>query len=64
MNIKGFAENLMNTVDNSRDYDYATDDQVVEELVKLLELLEPKDRERFCKWGVPKYQVSPEDCWS
>ena len=28
-----------------------------------LELLEPKDKEAFAKWGFPNQQSSVDDCW-
>lgn len=63
MKKKEFAKHLIQTIDNARELDGLSDDQVVEVVECLLGLLEPKDKERFAKWGTPEKQVDIKDCW-
>ena len=63
MTQKDFASNLIQIVDNSREFDNKTDEEIIKELVAFMSVLEPKDREKFSKWGFPKEQSTPMDCW-
>ncbi len=63
MNRSEYASHILQLVDNSRDLDGASDEQVVKEIEGFLEPLEPKDRERFAQWGHAKCQSTADKCW-
>lgn len=63
MKKRTFASQLLQTVDNSRDLDNASDEEIVDTLCELLSTLEPKDKKNFAQWGLPKEQTTPDKCW-
>ena len=63
MNKLDFCKNILQTVDNSRLLDGASDDEVVETISILLSTLTPKDTGKFSSWGMPNQQTTPEKCW-
>jgi hypothetical protein len=63
MTQKEFASQMLQVVDNSREIDGKSNDEIVNELVMFLSVLEPKNRETFSKWGFPKDQSTVTDCW-
>lgn len=58
MNKKELAIQIRQTVENAYSSTEAEND-----IIDFLDLLEPKDRERFAKWGNKKQQSTIEDCW-
>ncbi len=40
-----------------------SDNDFKDDLESFIDVLEPKDRDRFSKWGYPDVQVSPNECW-
>ena len=55
------AKQLIETITNN--YDMQQDHENETAVMALLDVLEPKDREQFSKWGFPNQQSSVEDCW-
>lgn len=64
MTQKEFCKQIIQMVDNCRDIDGLTDDELAERLTGLLEHLEPRDRVRFAKWGFPEQKSTPKECWN
>ncbi|MBC7847240.1 MAG: hypothetical protein H7Y10_12185 [Flavobacterium sp.] len=56
-----FAKQLIETVTNN--YDMQQDHENEPAVMALLEVLEPKDKEVFAKWGFPNQQSTVDDCW-
>jgi hypothetical protein len=56
------AKEILATVENlrARSLDNTV---IIEDIRSLLSQLEPKDRERFAKWGYPNQQSTPDECW-
>jgi hypothetical protein len=56
------AKTIVEMVDNFR---FVGDEEIV--IVKAIEsflnLLEPKDRERFAQWGTSKERSTAKECW-
>lgn len=53
-----FISQIIQTVENAE-----SNEEAREGVNSLVNLLEPKDRERFAKWGFKKDQSTPEKCW-
>jgi len=58
-----FASQMLQIVDNSRNIDGKSNEDIVSELKLFLSVLEPKDRVKFAKWGHPPHQVVESKCW-
>lgn len=58
MTKKEFAKQILETVQNNG---YVKES--IPSIMALLDTLEPKDREKFAKWGFPEQQSTPEKCW-
>ncbi len=64
MTRKEFSSQILQIVDNSREIDNLSDEQIVTALSLFMSsVLEPKNRESFAKWGFPKDKSTPNDCW-
>ena len=63
MTQKEFASQMLQIIDNSREIDGKSDEEIVKELTLFMSVLEPKNRETFSKWGFEKDQTTVENCW-
>lgn len=63
MNKKQFCSQILQTIDNARGIDGASDDEIIETLEGFMDLLTPVNRERFAKWGLPEHQTTVDKCW-
>ncbi|PJA24979.1 MAG: hypothetical protein COX57_05825 [Alphaproteobacteria bacterium CG_4_10_14_0_2_um_filter_63_37] len=63
MNKAEFCRQIVQAVDNCRNLDGMTDEEVAVELQQFLSCLEPKDRENFAQWGYPGCRSTPNECW-
>ncbi|MFZ1800661.1 MAG: hypothetical protein WAU24_12420 [Chitinophagaceae bacterium] len=63
MTQKEFASQMLQVVDNSREIDGKSDEEIVKELTMFMSVLEPKNRETFSQWGFPKDKSTVADCW-
>jgi hypothetical protein len=63
MTQKEFASQLLQVVDNSREFGNKSDAEIIESLNIFLSVLEPKNRIIFSRWGHKSAQVSEEECW-
>jgi len=59
---KRLAEKIIEIVDNFR-FVGDSEKEVLEAVNSMLDSLEPKDRDNFCRWGMPEDRKSAEDCW-
>ena len=63
MTKEKFAEQILQTVDNARDFDGHNDKQIVETLARFISVLKPKDLENFAKWGTKDQHSTKDKCW-
>ena len=56
------AEKIIEIIDNFR-FVGDSEQEVLEAVESMLNPLEPKDRERFSKWGMSEDRKEPDDCW-
>lgn len=63
MTQKEFASQMLQIVDNCREIDNKSNEEIVKELSIFLSVLEPKDRKKFSAWGHEKHRSTPKDCW-
>lgn len=63
MNLQCLTRLIIQTVDNSRTLNEASDEEIQEKLESLLSVLEPMDLEKFAKWGTMQQQSKVEKCW-
>lgn len=62
MTKENLAKNIIETVNNCNE---AGEPAItLEGVIVLLDTLEPRDRERFAKWGQPHEQSTEDECWS
>jgi hypothetical protein len=62
MNKRGYAQLI---VDSVLAHDDQTDvDDVVDQVVGMLNCVQPKDPELFAAWGKMSEQVEPNECWT
>ena len=61
MTKKELAKQIIETITNN--HDMQQDHENEPAIMAFLELLEPKDKEVFAKWGFPNQQSSVDDCW-
>lgn len=62
MTKENFARQIIETVNN---YNESGEPTVASEsIISFLDLLEPRDRESFAKWGYPQDQSTEDECWS
>ena len=59
MTKKDLAALIIDAVDNAK---FMNEDPI-ESVTAYLSTLEPKDKERFAKWGNSKQQSTMEKCW-
>lgn len=52
------AKNIIETVHNNPD-----PAEAMAGVIAYLDLLTPKDMERFAQWGYPHQKSTPEECW-
>lgn len=62
MNKKEFAKHIYQLIQNSIEEE-KSDDEIIDDVEILLEVLEPRDREKFSKWGHKNVQVPSSKCW-
>ncbi|SDS12973.1 hypothetical protein SAMN04487764_1521 [Gillisia sp. Hel1_33_143] len=58
MTKRNLAEQILETVYNSENKQEGIDG-----IISLLDVLEPKNKERFSEWGYPEDKSTPEKCW-
>jgi hypothetical protein len=63
MTQKEFASQMLQVVDNGREIYGKSNEEIVKELAMFLSVLEPKNRETFSNWGLPKDHSTVKDCW-
>ncbi len=61
MTKESLSKQIIETVNNYNDEDNPA--MVLEGVISLLNTLEPIDRERFSKWGLPHEQSTEGECW-
>ncbi len=59
---KRLAEKIIEIVDNFRSIG-DSEQEVLEAVESMLNPLEPKDRERFSRWGKSEDRKEPQNCW-
>lgn len=62
MTKENLAKQIIDTVNNCNETGEPT--IALEGVIALLDTLEPRDRERFAKWGYPQEQSTEDECWS
>jgi len=62
MTKENFAIQIIETVNNYNESGEPT--IALESVISLLDLLEPRDRKSFAKWGYQKDQSTEDECWS
>jgi hypothetical protein len=62
MTKENLAKQIIETVNNYNDAGEPT--IALEGVIALLDTLEPRDKERFAKWGQPHEQSTEDECWS
>lgn len=62
MTKENLAKQIVETVNNYNDSGEPT--LAMEGVIALLDTLEPRDRERFAKWGQQDEQSTEDECWS
>jgi len=63
MTQQEFSSQILELVDNGR-YCGKPDEEVIGDIMLFLNVLEPRDRKDFSKWGYPPHQVDVDRCWS
>ena len=63
MTKEKFAKTILEIVDNSREIDNKSNDEIVKEIASFLSIVEPKDIERFAIWGMPEDKSTVQKCW-
>lgn len=58
MTKQGLIDLIYDAVHHSKDEESAMD-----EISSYLEVLEPRDKEAFAKWGKGDEQTTPDKCW-
>ncbi len=61
MTKENLAKQIIETVNNCNDAGEPT--IALENVITLLDILEPRDRESFAKWGFPHEQCTEDECW-
>lgn len=62
MTKKEFAKQVFQLVQNSIE-EGKEEREITNDVKIFLDILEPRDRGKFCKWGNPPVQVEPSKCW-
>ena len=62
MTKEKLAKIIIETVNNYNEIGEPT--IALENILVLLDILEPRDRESFAKWGYPHEQSTEDECWS
>jgi hypothetical protein len=58
-----FCKQIVQTVDNCREIDGMTDDEIATAIEGLISTLAPKDMKRFAAWGYPAQVSTVDKCW-
>jgi hypothetical protein len=58
MTKEKLAKEIIETIENSD-----SEIDALESVIILLDVLEPKDRKIFSKWGYENDQTTEEECW-
>jgi hypothetical protein len=62
MTRKALAQLIYDTVDNGK-FTGEKEKDLVNYISDILEVLEPKDIEKFANWGNAEQHSTPEKCW-
>lgn len=62
MTKENLAKQIIETVKHY--YEAGEPTIALENVISLLDTLEPRDKESFAKWGYPKDRSTEDECWT